>query len=63
MKATTKIITGISISIWLTALLINTVFGLYVVYDNVKMSLPDIALKGILYGVIFSFPVIWLFGR
>ena len=57
MKATTKIIAGISIYIWVTALLINTGLGLYIVSDNVKMSLPDIALKGILYGVTFSFPV------
>lgn len=63
MKATSKKIAGISITIWFTALLINTALGLYVASDKVKTSLPNLALKGILYGAIFSFPVfliIWI---
>ncbi len=63
MKATSKKIAGISITIWFTALLINTVLGLYVVSDKVKTSLPNLAFKGILYGVLFSSPVfliIWI---
>jgi disulfide bond formation protein DsbB len=63
MKATTKKIAGISITIWFTALLINTVLGLYVASGKVKASLPNLALKGILYGAIFSFPVfliVWI---
>ena len=38
-------------------MLINTGLGLYIESDNVKMSVTDIALKGILYGVTFSFLV------
>ncbi len=63
MKATTKQIAGISIFIWVTALFINTVLGLYFVSGKIKLSLPTLIFKGASYGAIFSFPVyliIWL---
>jgi len=63
MNPTSKQIARISIAIWLTALLLNTAIGLYIMTDDVKVDILGLALKGIIYGAIFSFPVfmvMWL---
>ncbi|MES2772621.1 MAG: hypothetical protein V4722_00460 [Bacteroidota bacterium] len=63
MDSTTKQIAFIATKIWITALTVNTALGLYVVSDSVKMPVGDLAVKGLIYGAVFSFPiflVVWL---
>ena len=63
MSPNSKIIAFISIMIWITALLINTALGIYILEDEMKINLLALAGKGMGYGAIFSFPVfliVWL---
>jgi len=62
MATTPKQIALISVTIWVTAVVVNTALGLYTIGDKVKVKSTELALTGLTYGAIFSLPiflVIW----